>query len=112
MLTSESDLSPEKLLAQRTERLLAAFVTMYRGKVDNRTRGRWGACCKRLVAAWSDEQLHQIAIGMRARYPWSEGDPFDPFDCEKHGAKALVMSTGGLGTAAEAGDEAWEVQAH
>ncbi len=90
---------------------MGAFVKLYGGAVDRRTRRRWGAVCRRLVEGWTDRELGEIAIGMRKKFPWSEGEPFDPFDFERHGAKALALARGGFGSEAEANDRAWEERA-
>lgn len=107
VLVSE-DQDDGKVLAQRSGRLMASFIRMYGGKVDQRTRGRWGACCRRLVESWTDPEIAGIAAGMRQKYPWSEGEPFDPFDMERHAAKALAMASERFESAEEAADREWE----
>lgn len=103
----DTSVSLQETAGQRVGNLMKAFARMF-GTLDERTRRRWVAVCKRLCDAWTDEELGMIAEGMQQIYPWSDGELFDPFHMERHGAKALATAKGHrLTTTTESKDEEW-----
>lgn len=75
------------LMTEFMRMMAAADIPITNGK-----RGKYAATCKRITDTYTQPQVQEALAAMQTMFPWSDGQPIDPFALERHIDKALMKS--------------------